>query len=157
MDDKSEGVNKAVNLFNNGYNCSQSVVCAYCEELGISHEMGKRIASGFGGGLGGLRRTCGALTGAIIIAGLKHGSYDPTDIILKREYYQIIKDIEQEFSIKFSTSICKDLLKKSKAHFEASPMARTEEYYATRPCAVFVAYASEILESYLTDSKIKNN
>ena len=118
MSEEAEQVLKAVELFSSGYNCSQSVFCSCCEKLGMSHEQGQMIASGFGGGIGGLRRTCGALTGAVMLLGLKYGDYDPNDRESKRQHYQRVKDLEAKFSEKFGTSICKELLIKAKAHFE---------------------------------------
>ncbi len=146
MNTPSTKAMKAIEFFNSGYNCSQSVVCAYCKDFGITHDIGKKLASGFGGGLGSLRRTCGALSGTAILLGLKFGDYDPTDIVAKRNYYQLIKDAEALFSQMFHSSICKELLTEAKAHFSSSPMARTKDYYATRPCAVFVGYACNIFE-----------
>lgn len=148
MENKSERVKKSLKLFNSGYNCAQSVVCAYSDIFGISIEEGRKLSSGFGGGIGGLRRTCGAFSGLVILLGLKHGAYDPNDNTAKRAYYKLIQDCEQEFKDKFETSNCKELLTKAGAHFSESPMARNEEYYSKRPCAVFVACASELFEKY---------
>ncbi len=151
MNCSSERIRKGVDLFTSGYNCAQSVVCAFCEEFGVPHATGQKLASGFGGGIGGLRRTCGAFSGAVIIIGLLYGDYDPNDKVKKREFYQIIKEAEKKFTERFQTSICKELLINAKSHFEDSPMARTPEYYASRPCTIFVAYACEILEELLAD------
>ena len=155
MSEETEPVLKAIELFQSGYNCSQSVLCSRCEEFGMPHEQGRMLASGFGGGISGLRRTCGALTGAVMLLGLKYGDYDPNNRELKYHHYQRAKDLEKKFSEKFGTSICKELLLKAKVHFEDSPMARTEEYYATRPCAVFVAYACELFAKAVAGAGIE--
>ena len=60
---------KARDLFRAGYNCAQSVVGAFHEEMGLSLEDAVRLASSFGGGMGGMRETCGAVTGMFLVAG----------------------------------------------------------------------------------------
>lgn len=152
MKTKSKRVRKAVEYFNNGYNCSQSVVCAYCEDFGIPHEEGRKISAGFGGGIGGLRRTCGALTGAVMLLGLLNEAYDIDDNSSKTEFYQLVKTFEADFSRKFQTSNCKELLTNAKVHFADSPLVRDKEYYSSRPCSTFVAYVCELLEAIQTKS-----
>jgi len=39
---------KAVELFNQGFNCTQSVLCAFAYDLGLSQAYGLKIAAGFG-------------------------------------------------------------------------------------------------------------
>ena len=77
---------KAVEFFNNGYNCAQSVFCTYCEELGISKESAAKIAGGFGGGMGRLQEVCGAVTGAFMVLSLKYGSIK-NDIVSKEKLW----------------------------------------------------------------------
>ena len=59
----------AVATFKGGFNCSQAVLSVFCEELGLDKETAARIAGGFGGGIGHLGETCGAVTGAIMAMG----------------------------------------------------------------------------------------
>ena len=70
MEDK---IKKAGDLFLNGYNCAQSVFCAYCEDYGIPFEQGLKMSSSLGGGMGRLREVCGAVSAIFLIAGLKSG------------------------------------------------------------------------------------
>ena len=58
----------AVEKFKKGYNCCQAVACAYCEELGVKEEDMFRITEGFGSGMGGLKDTCGAVTGMFLLS-----------------------------------------------------------------------------------------
>ena len=153
MTNKSARVKKSIKHFNSGYNCSQSVLCSYADLFDLDHDNAMKLASGFGGGLGGMRRTCGALTGAIMLTGLLHGNYDPNDNKSKRAFYKIIQNLEAQFTAKFQTSNCKELLTNAKVHFESSPMERTPEYYSARPCSVFVSYACELFETLLTENK----
>lgn len=75
---------KAHQLFLAGYNCSQAVLCAFCEDVGLNETVARAISSSFGGGMGRLREVCGALSGAFMILGLKYGGYDPKDQQKKR-------------------------------------------------------------------------
>ena len=59
--------------FEKGYSCAPSVLPAYSEQFGLEKELALKIACGFGGGIGRTGRTCGAVTGAVIVIGLKHG------------------------------------------------------------------------------------
>ena len=68
---------RAKALFLEGYNCSQSVVGAFCEELGLEKEQAVRMASSFGGGMGRLREVCGCVSGMFMIVGYLYGYDDP--------------------------------------------------------------------------------
>ena len=75
----SKYVDKAKELFLSGYNCSQAVFGAFCDDLGLDFETAVMLSSSFGGGMGRLREVCGALSGAFMVAGLKKGYTSPTD------------------------------------------------------------------------------
>ena len=64
-----ERIQKAIGFFENGYNCSQSVLMAYADLYGIDQETATKIASSFGGGMGRLREVCGAVTGMFMVLG----------------------------------------------------------------------------------------
>ncbi len=104
-------IQKSVDYFNEGYACSQSVFMAFCEEFGVDLENAKKISSGFGGGMGRLRRTCGALTGGFMVLGLKYGNTDPKDMKSKILTYEKIRELTQNFEQIHDTSICKQILK----------------------------------------------
>lgn len=69
----------AKELFIKGYNCSQSVFAAFCDETGLDVDTALKIASSFGGGMGRLREVCGAVTGMFMVVGMKYGYTDPSD------------------------------------------------------------------------------
>ena len=62
-------IEKAVSLFKEGYNCSQAVVAAYAEDYGFTREQALKMAASFGGGIGRMRKTCGAACGLFMLAG----------------------------------------------------------------------------------------
>ncbi|HEX3028307.1 MAG TPA: C-GCAxxG-C-C family protein, partial [Clostridia bacterium] len=89
----SNNSEKAVKLFKEGYNCSQAVLGAYCEELGMDFETALKLTSSFGGGMGRLREVCGAVSSMFMIAGLKFGYTDPKDGASKEKHYRLIQEL----------------------------------------------------------------
>ena len=73
-------VEKAVELFKSGYNCSQSVVAAFADMYGFTQEQALRMSASFGGGIGRMRQTCGAACGMFLLAGLEKGAVDGKDL-----------------------------------------------------------------------------
>ena len=63
---------KAIELHDKGFNCAQAVACAFAEETGIPEEILFAACEGFGLGMGGMAATCGAVSGAVMLAGLKN-------------------------------------------------------------------------------------
>ena len=70
---------KARELFCSGYNCAQAVAGAFAEDMGLPLETVTKLASGFGGGMGGMRETCGAVTGMFMVAGMMKGHALPAN------------------------------------------------------------------------------
>ena len=142
---------KAAELFLNGCNCSQAVFGAFAEDCGIDFETALKLSSSFGGGMGRLRETCGAVTGMFMVAGLLKGYADTDDKEAKDNHYKLIQDLANEFKEIYQTYNCNELLGNiGKGTYVSAP--RTVEYYKTRPCVNFVVTASEIL-----DKKLFNN
>ena len=145
---------QAQDFFRKGYNCSQSVFATFCKDLGIDLETGLKLSSSFGGGMGGLRQVCGAVTAMFMIVGLKYGYIDSQDINLKNRHYKLIQNLAKQFEDKFGSIICKELLL-SNANIKkdvSMPEKRTPEYYKVRPCERFVVYATELTEKFLKDA-----
>ena len=145
----SEKSIKARELFLKGYNCSQSLLGAFCEDLGLDFNTAMLISSSFGGGMGGLRETCGALSGAFMVIGLKYGYVTPDNPNEKAELYKKVRMVAEAFNEKHGTMLCRELLEAKSLTVKAEPSPRTEKYYKERPCAVFVESAAEILEEIL--------
>ena len=138
---------KAAQYFCEGYNCSQAVVLAFCEDLKLDKELALKLSSSFGGGMGRLREVCGAVSGMFMVAGILHGYSNPTDKKAKDEHYKLIQQLAEEFKKIHSTYVCKDLLKVAGKQPPISE-ERTEEYYKTRPCVNFVVAAADILDKH---------
>lgn len=140
---------KAENLFLSGYNCAQSVFCAFSDELGMDFDTALKLSSSFGGGMGRLREVCGAVSSMFMIAGLKYGYTEPNNKEVKAEHYARIQQLAEKFKSKNKTIICRDLLGLDVEQDNPVPEDRTQEYYLKRPCKHLVGDAAEIIAEYI--------
>ena len=99
----------AISYHDKKYNCAQAVVCAFSEEINMDSKSLFKITEGFGLGMGGAKSTCGALTGAIILAGLKNSDGNLDSPRTKADTYRISKELQQKFEAKAGATLCKDL------------------------------------------------
>ena len=146
MEDKAE---KAEELFLSGYNCAQSVFCAFCEDFGIDFEVGLKMTSSMGGGMGRLREVCGAVSSMFLLVGLKRGYIENNNDEIKANHYKLIQDLADEFKNEFGSILCRNLLGEDRGSY--IPDKRTEEYYKTRPCAEFIKYAAKLTEKIINE------
>lgn len=128
----------AENFFKSGMNCSQSVFMAFAGDFGIPQETAAKISCGLGGGVGRMREVCGAVTGASLVIGLKHGED-------KAKVYPIVQDFCERFKKECGSIVCRELLNGTGATSGGQPEARTDEYYKKRPCVEIVKLAVRIL------------
>lgn len=105
-------VSKAQSLFEEGYACSQSVLLAYADHFKLDKPTASLISSSFGGGMGRLRLTCGAVTGAFMVLGLAYGNEDPKDMDTKLSSYAKVRELYHKVEAIHGTVNCKELLKK---------------------------------------------
>ena len=141
---------RAVELFKSGFNCSQSVVAAFAPLYGYTLEQALRMSASFGGGIGRMRQTCGAACGLFLVAGLETGSTDPNDREGKAANYALVQQLGEQFKVANGSLICADLLGLNKtAATPPTPEARTEQYYAKRPCSQIVEEAAQIWAEYM--------
>ena len=139
-------------LFEQGYNCAQSVFAAFCDETGLDMETALRLSSSFGGGMGRLREVCGAVTAMFMIAGIKYGYSDPADSEAKQEHYCLVQALAHRFKGMNGSYICRELLGLDAGADSPVPAARTQEYYDTRPCAGLVECAADILDGLISQN-----
>ena len=136
---------KARNLFLSGCSCSQAVFAAFADDFGMDQDMALRLASSFGGGMGGMRETCGAVSGMLMVAGLKWGYSEVGNLDIKTAHYARVRKLIDSFKAEHTTIVCRELL----AHLgtlKKDPSARTAEYYKVRPCVMFVETAARLLD-----------
>lgn len=139
-------------LFMQGYNCSQSVAAAFCEETGISRDTMLKISVGLGGGMGRLREVCGAFSGMVLVLGLLYGDTTPAS---KQAVYPIVQQLAAECKAQNGSIVCKELLGLAKPEGSPVPEARTAEYYKKRPCAELVVQAADLLAEYIASNPPK--
>ena len=142
-------IEKAVELFKSGYNCSQSVVAAFADMYGFTEEQALRMSASFGGGIGRMRQTCGAACGMFLLAGLEKGAVDGKDREGKAANYALVQALAEEFKKRNGSMICAELLGLKKPEGSSVPETRTEQYYAKRPRAKMVEEAATIWAEYL--------
>ncbi len=145
-------IQRAVELFMQGYGCCQSVVCAFADLYGLDEEMAFRIAAGFGGGVGRMRMMCGAVSGLVILAGLECGQTRGEDREGKAACYQLTRQLLDTFKQRNGSIICAELLQMQGVNAEtntAQPDERNAEYYRVRPCARKVESAARVFAEYI--------
>lgn len=101
---------KAIQTFKSGYNCAQAVLSAYTEELNFDENYAFQISSGFGGGMGRLQLTCGAVTGAFMVFGIYNSQKYTDKIEIKNNCYSMIQLFSEKFKSIHNTISCKSLL-----------------------------------------------
>ena len=102
-------VEKAMENHDKGYNCAQAVFCAFSELLGLDEVTAYKISEGFGGGMGGLHDTCGAVTGAYMVISMKNSSGVLGDKSTRAASYGEIKEISRKFKELNGSYMCRDL------------------------------------------------
>ena len=138
-------------LFREGYNCSQAVVCAFCDLTGLSVEEAARLSSSFGGGMGRLREVCGTVSGALLVLGLVCGYDSPTDQEAKKAHYHRVQEYARRFQEQNGSIICRDLLRGIPVAAGPDPEERNAEFYARRPCLRLAGKAAALLDDLLAE------
>ncbi len=151
----SNRTQKAKELFLQGYTCSQTVLMTFAEDIGLSESVAAKISCGFGGGMGGLRNVCGAVTGMFMAANMLYGFETPLDPDHKTRHYATVRELATAFTNEFETLICKDLLASLPGKLSENPSLRDDEYYKVRPCALYVEKAVAILENYMANNPVE--
>lgn len=130
---------QAVALHRSGYNCAQSVVCPYCEELGIDRETAFKLAEAFGCGMGTFS-TCGAVSAMAMVIGMKQSDGNLEKPRTKGQCYKRMKEASRRFTEMNKSTIC----------HEIKGMGGGE---VLRSCDGCVEDAVAILEELLFDNK----
>jgi C_GCAxxG_C_C family probable redox protein len=138
----------AVDCFNNGYNCAQAVFSTYCEQLGLDKTNALKIAGSFGGGMGHIGETCGAVTGAIMLIGLKHGKVHKDDNEARETTYKLVQEYTKRFKAVNGSVKCTELLGHDISTSEGLKAAREADLWDT-VCAKLVKDSAQIVEDLL--------
>jgi C_GCAxxG_C_C family probable redox protein len=133
---------KAVGYFRDGYSCAQSVVMAF---VGKQHTT-VRAASAFGGGMGRMQLTCGAVTGAYIVYGLIHEAPQLPSEAEKLLIYDRVRAFRQEFVKRNGTDCCSELLREDLNTPEGKAAIKSKGLTGN-VCEKCIRDAVEIIES----------
>ena len=119
-----------------GYNCAQAVACTYCDLVGIDEKLMFRLTEALGGGMGGKECTCGALSGACVLAGMKASTGNLEKPDSKAASYELSKEIVRQFKERIGSVVCKEI-------------KGVETGTALRPCNDCIKDAAAIVEKVL--------
>ena len=140
---------EAVKFFSS-YNCAQSVLCAYASDCGLETDKALQAAVGFGGGMGKLQETCGAVSGAIIALGLSSGFKEGDSRDKISANYEKVRQLITDFSARKGTVRCRDLLGCDLSTEEGQKVFK--EGNLRDKCKDYIRLCCELLDKYLAEA-----
>jgi C_GCAxxG_C_C family probable redox protein len=143
-----EEIQRALELFEQEYSCSQAVFTAFAPRFGLSAETALKIASSFGAGMGRMGEVCGAVTGAYMAFGLAHGNSLATDKVSKEKAYALVREHAERFRLSHGSILCRELLGCSLDTPEGLQQARESGVFDTR-CPLYVKDSAKIVSELL--------
>jgi C_GCAxxG_C_C family probable redox protein len=147
---KERRVEEVAKTHAEGFSCAQALLAVYGPELGMDRETALRVAGGFGGGMGRMAGTCGAVTGAFMVIGLVHSMTKKGDLQQKELSYEYIRKFAETFRERNRTLVCRELMGVDVSTPEGFAEAKAKNIARTI-CPKYVRDAAEILEELLTD------
>lgn len=138
----------AVARFKEGFACSQAILEAFAPALGLERTLALKVAAGFGGGMGRTGGTCGAVTGAILVLGLRFGTTDLSDRTARETTYAKVAEFIREFEARHRTVVCRELLGCDIGTPQGLAEAREKGLFTTQ-CPHYVRDAAELLERWV--------
>lgn len=139
---------EAIALFSGNFNCAQSVFSVFAPELGLDREIALKITTPFGGGIAHMDEVCGAVTGALMVLGLKHGMFKDEDLEAKEKTYELCQEFAAKFKSKHGSIKCTELIGYNLSTPEGYEKAKEEDVF-NEVCTKFVRDAVGILEELL--------
>ena len=139
---------EALSCFKKTFSCSQAVFSTYATEMGLDRETALRDAGAFGGGMARMGDTCGAVTGAFMLIGLKCGQIRADDGTTKEKTYQLVHEFVEKFKERNRSIVCKELLGVHPGTPEGSQAFKEKDLKNT-VCVKLVRDAAEIVEKIL--------
>ena len=138
----------AVQTFRQGFSCSQAVLAAISESLGLDRLRALKISQAFGGGMARMGLTCGAVTGAMLAIGLKYGRTLPDDEEAKEKTYSLVHEFLRRFQDRHGSIVCRELIGCDLSSPQGHSLA-VERGVFENLCPRLVADAVEILEQIM--------
>jgi len=137
----------ATKRFLGGYNCAQAVLEAFRDEAGLDEELALKIATGLGAGMGRKQEVCGAVTGGILVLGLRHGRGARDDHSATELTYLRTRELMQRFSAKHGSCLCRQLLQGYDLATQEGLQRAKADGVINKVCRSCVQTVVEILES----------
>jgi len=138
----------AMASFKEGLSCSQAVLAAFAPGLGLDRLTALRVAAAFGGGMARMGQTCGAVSGALMVIGLRHGHVVAEDQAAKERTYALVREFVDQFRARNTSLLCRELLGCDVGTPEGMQLVR-EKGLTTSICPGLVRDAAEILEQLM--------
>ncbi len=136
---------KAIKLYKEEYNCSQAILSAYSEELGLDEKTALSVASSFGGGIARTGKTCGAVTGALMVLGMKQWNSELEKEEAKAHVYKVSNQLMQEFEARNNSLNCEELLGVSVSTPEGRAVVKANQL-SSKVCHRVINDVTEILD-----------
>jgi len=137
---------EAKGIFLSGYSCSQAVLNAFAKENGMTKKAALKLADAFGGGMGGMGKTCGAVTAAFMVIGLKYGRTKPKELAKKKKTRRLITLFSEKFKAKHGSLECSELLGCNMGTEKGKKKAAACGFFVKK-CPEYVKFAVELLEN----------
>lgn len=147
--DTSKHAEMAGKIFEQGYNCSQAVLLAFCNITGLDWETAAKLASSFGGGMGSMGEVCGAVTGAFMVLGLLYGNPDPADKEAKVEHSRRIFNYALSFQAENGSLLCRELLQLPEQETKPAQINKSLSALEVMPCTLLVKRAAALVDSFI--------
>ena len=141
---------KALDLFRKDYNCAQAVLMAFASDIQTDPDVLKKISSGFGGGMGRLQKTCGAVTGAFMVLSLYAGNSCENNNESKDLSRELIRNFHKQFIAIHNVSDCRTLLD-CDTNTEKGQALVTELNLSEKVCEACIKDAVYVVETLLGD------
>ncbi len=141
-------IQSAVCSFKENLDCAQALLSTYGPELGLDRETAIRVADAFGGGMGRMGETCGAVTGALMVLSLRHGGRATGAAQERRMIHSFVNEFVRRFSSRNGSTVCRELLHCDISNPEVFNSRKTRKLFETA-CPKYVRDAAEIIEDLL--------
>lgn len=125
---------RAIEYFNQGFNCAQSTLCALCRQVGLEERTAKAVAGGFGGGVR-CGELCGAVSGAVMAVGMAFPYVDGNDEAARVHIAKLTKEVIRRFKEKYGRLRCTDLIQAASGK---------------RHCREYISYCAALAEEMIT-------
>ena len=136
----------ATTRFLSGYNCAQAVLDAFRDETGLDEDLALKIATGLGAGMGRKQEVCGAVTGGILVLGLRHGRGTTDDHSATERTYLRTRELMDRFAAKHGSCLCRQLLQGYNLATEEGLRRAKADDIINKVCRPCVQTVVEILE-----------